>query len=48
MNKTSVARKSYFIFSKNADKKENEAIIDIIKSTPSQVLKSKKLELLIK
>ncbi len=48
MDKTSVARKSYFIFSKNADKKENEAIIDIIKSTPSQVLKSKKLELLIK
>jgi len=38
MNKTSVARRSYYVFSKDAEKEQNEAIINLIKLNPSQVL----------
>lgn len=39
MNKASVARKTYYVFSKEGREKCNRAIIDRICSTPSQALK---------
>jgi hypothetical protein len=38
MNKTSVARRSYYVFSKNADPSKNQTIVERISTVPSQVL----------